>query len=112
MDPDFSHNKGNRIPIKIHPLRHGVPFHPSVSFLFFLSAQNLTRAGIDELVPLSHKKPVACTRDKISNAPTVNTINRILRVLYYIVNFRICTYRNCETKVGIKLLSIISCQNL
>ena len=38
---------------------------------------------------LRHTKTVACTRDIISNAPAVNTINRrvFLPVLYYILNF-------------------------
>ena len=56
MAPDFSHNKGllrpiykTVVPMKIYPLRHGVSFHPSLSFFSFCIPLNDVRKprGVD-----------------------------------------------------------------
>ena len=59
--------------MKIHPLLHGVSFHPSVSSFFFLCSfkkAKIMKECVDELAPLSHKT-VGCTRDIISYAPVL-----------------------------------------
>ena len=53
--------------MKIHPLRHGVSFHSSVSF------QKVK--GVDELVASSHKTAI-CICDIIGYVPAINIVNR------------------------------------
>ena len=60
--------------MKIHPLRHGVSLILPSQYLPFW--QKLTRAA-------------ACTRDIISNAPAINTINRrdVIIIVVVVVNW-------------------------
>ena len=74
--------------MKIHPPCHGVSFHPSFLSVSIKRCEKITKEGVDRDVAhstLLHHKTATCTCDIISNAPAVF----ILRVLYYIVNFRI-----------------------
>ena len=75
--------------MKIHLLRHGASFHPSVS------SQKAKDVG--ELAALSHKT-AAYTRDIISYMLAVNIVNRrdVFCVLYYIVNFIIRASYNLD----------------
>ena len=97
--PEISQNKGNRVrfyetvvPMKIHPLRHGISFHPllsSFSFSVPFKGEKIAKEGVDKLAPSVYFVTQE-TRDTISYAPAVNTIltdAMFLRVLYYIVNF-------------------------
>ena len=63
--------------MKIHPLRLGVSFHPSVSSYIFLCADKRAKTHKSMLINLRlhHTKAAAYTCDIISNAPAVNTIN-------------------------------------
>ena len=65
--------------MKIHPLRHGVSFHPSVSSFFFPKGKS-----VDQLAASSHKTAV-CTR----YVPAINiVVNRHdVFACTYIVNF-------------------------
>ena len=74
--------------MKIHPLRHGVSYHPPVFSFFFLCSFKKARKSRKKvlinlrlLFILSHKT-VTCTRDTIIYAPAINIINR--RNVYHI----------------------------
>ena len=63
--------------MKIHPLRHGVSFHPSVSSFFFLCAvKKVKTQQVLINLHLCHTKTATCTSDIISNEPAVNIVNR------------------------------------
>ena len=57
--------------MKIHPLRHGVSFHLSVSSSVPLKSE---KSQQNELVPSSHKA-ATCTRDIIGYVPAISTVN-------------------------------------
>ena len=74
--------------MKIHPLCHGVSFHPHY-LLFSFSVLLKGEKSRNKLAPSIYFVTQE-TRDTISYAPAVNTILKdamFLRVLYYIVNF-------------------------
>ena len=37
--------------MKIHPLRHGVSFHPSLSSFSFLKGEKIKKQRVDQLAP-------------------------------------------------------------
>ena len=82
--------------MKIYPLRHGVSFHPPLSFLsvFIKRCEKISKEGVDRGV--SHltycvTQAAASTRDIISNPPPLilltDTMFFVCIHYYYIVNF-------------------------
>ena len=70
--------------MKIHPLHHGVSYHPPVSSFFFLcSFIKITRGGVAFCL---FTQTAARTRDIISYAPTINTIERHNIFVYFITS--------------------------
>ena len=71
---------GSRFLLKVHPLHHGVSFHPSLPFFFFLHPlkqhEKLTKEDVNKLLHLllitSHKDNCLCMCI-ISDVSPVNT---------------------------------------
>ena len=54
--------------MKVHPLRHGVSFHPPFSFSVPLKGEKIAKEGVDKLAPSVYFITQE-THDTISYAP-------------------------------------------